>query len=82
MNLRRKIIKNYLSQLNSVQKKLYYSNLITKYKNNIKKTSEVTKDLIGKAKCNKKISLRKIVTENKVVTDTEVIAKHFNTFFK
>ena len=82
MNLSRYIIKNYLSQLNSVQKKLYYSNLITKYKNNIKKTSEVTKDLIGKAKRNKKIFLRKIVTENKVVTDTEVIAKHFNTFFK
>ena len=33
------------------------------------------------AKCNKKISPRKIVTENKVVTDTEVNAKHFNTFF-
>ena len=46
-----------------------------------KKTWEVIKDLIGQAKCNKKILSRKIVTENKVVTDTEVVAKHFNTFF-
>ena len=37
--------------------------------------------MIGQAKCNKKILPRKIVTENKVVTYTEVIAKHFNTFF-
>ena len=37
--------------------------------------------MIGQAKCNKKVLPRKIVTENKVVTDTEVIAKHFNTFF-
>ena len=76
--------KNYKILFDSVKqraKKLYYSNLITKYKNNIKKTWEVIKDLIGQAKCNKKILPRKIVTENKVVTDTEVIAKHFNTFF-
>ena len=37
--------------------------------------------MIGQEKCNKKILRRKIVTENKVVKDTEVIAKHFNTFF-
>ena len=34
--------------------------------------------MTGQAKCNKKI---RRITENKVVTDTEVIAKHFNTFF-
>ena len=37
--------------------------------------------MIGKAKCNKKTFPRKVVTENKVVTNTEIIAKHFNTFF-
>ena len=36
--------------------------------------------MIGQAKCNKKILPRKFVTENKVVTDTEGTAKHFNTF--
>ena len=29
-----------------------------------------------------KIYPKKIITEKKVVTDAEVIAKHFNTFFK
>ena len=46
MNLGTKIIKNY-------------SNLIAKHKNRIKKTWEVIKYSIGKAKCNKKISPKK-----------------------
>ena len=54
---------------------------MTKYKNNKKKTWEVIKDSIGKEKCNKKIFPRKIITDNKVVTNTEVIANHCNTFF-
>ena len=56
-------------------------NLITKDKNNIKETWEVIKHSIGKTKCNKNSFPQKIIMENKVVTDTDVIAKHFNTFF-
>ena len=37
--------------------------------------------MIGRTKCNKKNFPRKIIKENNVVTDTEVTAKHFNTFF-
>ena len=57
MNLSTKIIKNYKKLFESVKqrsKKLHHSNIITKYKNNIKKTWEVIKDSIGKAKCKKK----------------------------
>ena len=76
--------KDYKKLYESVKqrtKKLHYVNLINKYKSNIKKTWKVIKDLKGKSKCNLKTFPRKIVTENKVVADTEVIAKHFNTFF-
>ena len=54
MNLSAKIIKSYLSQLNSVQKKLHYSNFITKHKNIIRETWEVIKHSIEKTKRNKK----------------------------
>ena len=52
-----------------------------KYKNNLKRTSDVIKDSIGKAKCIRKFSPQKIITNNKIITDTDVIAKHFNTYF-
>ena len=52
-----------------------------KYKNNLKRTWDVIKDSIGKVKSIKKFFPQKIVTNNKTVTDTDVIAKHFNTYF-
>ena len=54
--------KNYKKIFESVKqhaKKLHYLNLITKYKNNIKKTWEVVKDSIGKAKYKKKFPPKK-----------------------
>ena len=39
------------------------------------------KDSRGNGNCNNKIFAQKIITENKVAIDTEVIAKTFNTFF-
>ena len=62
-------------------KKLYYSNLIMKCKNNLKRTWDVIKDSIGKAKNIKNFFLQKIITNNKIVTDADVIAKHSNTYF-
>ena len=38
-------------------------------------------DSIGKAKSIKKFFPQKIITNNKIVTDTDLIAKHFNTYF-
>ena len=76
--------KNYKKLFQSVKrrsKNLYYSNLIMKYKNNLKRTWDVIKDSIGKAKSIKKFFPQKIITNNKIVTDTDVIAKHYNTYF-
>ena len=52
-----------------------------KCKNNLKRTQDVIKDSIGKANSIKKFFPRKIITNNKIVTDTDVIGKHFNTYF-
>ena len=52
-----------------------------KYKNNLKLTWNVIKDSIGKAKSIKKFFPQKIKTNNKIVTDTDVIAQHFSTYF-
>ena len=56
--------------------------MIIKYKNNLKRTWNVIKDSTGKAKSIKEFFPQKIITNNnKIVTDTDVIAKHFNTYF-
>ena len=52
-----------------------------KYKNNLKRAWDVIKDSIGKAKSIKKIFPQKIIANNKIVRDRDVIAKHFNTYF-
>ena len=52
-----------------------------KCKNNLKRTWDVIKDSIGKAKNIKNFFPQKIITNNKIVTDTDVIAKHSNTYF-
>ena len=52
-----------------------------KYKNNLKRAWDVIKDSTGKARAIKKIFPQKIIANNKTVRDTDVIAKHFNTYF-
>ena len=49
--------------------------------NNLKLTWDVIKDSIGETKNFKNFFPQKIITNNKIVTDTDVIAKHFNTYF-
>ena len=73
--------KKFFESVKQRSKKLYYSNLIIKYKNNLKGTWDVTKDSIGKTKSIKKFFPEKMIRNNKIVTDTDVIAKHFNTHF-
>ena len=62
-------------------KKLHYSSLILRYQNNIKKTSEVIKESIGKTNPNQQIFPKKIIINKESITDSELIAKHFNTVF-
>ena len=62
-------------------KKLHFSNLILKYKNNIKKPWEVIKESIGKRNCHDQNFPKKIVVDGKHITDEELIAKSFNKYF-
>ena len=47
-----------------------------KYRNTLKRTWDVIIDSIGKAKSIKKFFPQKVITNNKIVTDTDVIAKY------
>ena len=62
-------------------KKSHFSNLILKYKHNIKKTWEVIKESIGKGKFNHQSFPKKIKLDGKNITDEDLIAKQFNTYF-
>ena len=59
----------------------YFSNLIVKYKNNIKKTWEAIRESIGKGKCNHQNFPKKIIVGGKDITNKELIAKNFNRYF-
>ena len=62
-------------------KKLHFSNLILKYKNNIKKTWEIIKKSIGKGYCNYQCFPKKLVIDKENIIHEGLIAKHFNTYF-
>ena len=64
-----------------IQKKLYFSKLILKYKNNIKKTWQIIKEAIGKEKRNQHRFPTKIVVDKESITNIHSIAKNFNKFF-
>ena len=51
------------------------------YKHNIKKTWEVMKESIGKGKFNHQSFPKKIKLCGKNITDEDLIAKQFNTYF-
>ena len=60
---------------------MHLSNLILKYKHNIKKTGEVIKESVGKGKCNHQSFPKKIKLDGKNITDEDLIAKQFNVYF-
>ena len=62
-------------------KKLHFSNVILKYKHNIKKTWEVIKESTGKGKCNHQSFPQKIKLNRKNITDKYLFAKQVNTYF-
>ena len=64
-----------------IQKKLHFSKLILKYKNNIKKTWQIIKEAIGKEKCNQHRFPTKIVVDKESITNIHSIAENFNKFF-
>ena len=77
--------KNYKKLFESIKKRAkrnYFSSLIIKYKNNIKKTWHVIKEAIGKARFNNQtIFSKKVLIDEKIITNPKIIAEKFNNFF-
>ena len=59
-------------------KSSYYSNVIDKYKNNIKKTWGVMKEIIGKSKFKIKKLPHRILNDEKEIIDEKTVAKRFS----
>ena len=81
IELEYKTYKKLFESIKKRSKKLHFSNLILKYKHNIKKTWEVIKESIGKGKFNHQSFPKKIKLDGKNITDEDLIAKQFNTYF-
>ena len=62
-------------------KKLHFSELILRYKNNIKKTWKVIKERIGKKKYGHENFPRKLVINKKDITNTDFFAENLNKYF-
>ena len=78
------IYKNYRNNYNKnvkVAKKLYISDLLTKYRKDVKMTWRTINDLIGKKKVNNNMFPKNIFHDGKEVSSKREIANVFNTFF-
>ena len=60
---------------------MYFSKLILKYKNNIKKTWQFIKEAIGREKYKQQNLPKKILVDKISITETESIAESFNRYF-
>ena len=63
--------KKLFESIKKQSKKLHFSKLILKYKNNIKKTWQVIKEAIGKEKCKQQNFPKKILVDKKSITATK-----------
>ena len=73
--------KNLFETLKFKSKKNHYAKLITKYKNNSKKTWQVIKEITGKTKLKTGNLPRRIITDDTETYDKKIISKTFNEFF-
>ena len=73
--------KKLFESIKKRSKKLYFSKLILKYKNNIKKTWQAIKEAIGKEKYKQQNLPKKILVDKKSTTEIESIAEKFNKYF-
>ena len=76
--------KNYKKIFESVKKRskeLHFSRIILKYQNNIKMTWNVIKDAIGQTESTQLSFPKKLIHKTKTITDVQLIAKHFNSYF-
>ena len=73
--------KNLFETLKFKSKKNYYSKLISKYKNNLKNTWSVIKEVIGKTKIRSSNLPRRLVLNGIETYDKTTIANGFNDYF-
>ena len=64
--------KKLFESIKKRSKKLYFSKLILKYKNNIKKTWQVIKEAIGKEKYKQQNLPKKILVDKISITETRI----------
>ena len=76
-----KYYKNLFEQIKKRVKRLHFSNLIIKYKNNIKMTMSVIKKAIGKNSSRQQKFPNKTKLGSKLITSTDSIAQNFNKYF-
>jgi hypothetical protein len=74
-----KAYRNLFNKVMRASKKLYYSNNLTKSKNNPRKTWSILKEAIGQPSSKEKIE--KVVVNGTTISDPKNIAESFNTFF-
>ena len=76
--------KNYRKLFESIKqraKSLYYSKMILHYKDNIKKTWQIMKNVIGKGKLVNNSLPKHLILNNRNIFDQKTIAKSFNEYF-
>ena len=76
-----KTYKNLFETLKFKSKKNYYAKLITKYKNDSKKTWQVINEIIGKTKLKSSNLPRRIIVDNIETYDKKIISEKFNNYF-
>ena len=79
MSLNTKLARNLLNQLKNIPRN--YTFLILFSNTNITQAWQVIKESVGKGKCNHQSFPKKIKLDGKNMTDEDVIAKQFNTYF-
>ena len=72
---------NLFESLKKKAKKKYYSEKISKYKHDAKKTWSIMKELIGKIKPKSSNLPRRITVDKVDIFDERKIANEFNAFF-
>ena len=78
------IKKNYPKLFESIKqttKSQYYSNLMLYYKDNVKKTWKIIKEVIGKGKLINNLLPKHLIFNDRNIFDQKIIAISFNEYF-
>ena len=78
------IYKNYKRLFETIKQKSkanYYNERLNKYHNNVKKTWDVIKEVIGSTKTTSHTLPKRLIVNNVEVFEKKTIAEHFNKYF-